>query len=183
MRTFTVDRVTSRNLRDTIRANVDRSTRIMTDEAKVYIGIGQHFASHETVKHVDHEYVRGDVTTNTVEGFFALLKRGVYGTYHHWSKQHVHRYVAEFEHRYNTRKMTDAERVTTVIRGAEGKRLTYRPLTESDERPLSCTATAASRAVAAMGYSECGTRVGIGSSSSGFSISRSSSTTTAATRL
>ena len=72
------------------------------------------------------EYVRGDVTTNTVEGFFSLLKRGVYGTFHSVSKKHLHRYVAEFEFRYNGRYLDDGARTVLAIKNAEGKRLMYR---------------------------------------------------------
>lgn len=68
----------------------------------------------------------GDVTTNAVEGFFSILKRGMIGTFHSVSKQHLHRYVAEFEYRYNTRHMEDGERTVTAIRKAAGKRLIYR---------------------------------------------------------
>ena len=80
----------------------------------------------ETVNHSRKEYVRGDVTTNTVEGWFSLLKRGVYGTFHNVSRKQLHRYVAEFEFRYNNRKVDDGERTLRATRGAEGKRLLYR---------------------------------------------------------
>jgi hypothetical protein len=78
------------------------------------------------VNHARKEYARGDVTTNTVEGFFSLIKRGLYGVYHSVSKQHLHRYLAEFQYRYNTRKMSDGDRVTQAIKQAVGKRLRYR---------------------------------------------------------
>lgn len=70
--------------------------------------------------------MRGDAHSNTVERFFSILKRGVIGTYHSISKEHLHRYVGEFEHKYNTRKMTDGERLPLVIQKAEGKRLLYK---------------------------------------------------------
>lgn len=102
-------------------------TRLMTDESWAYTTIGRKFGGgHDTVNHGRREYARGDVTTNTVEGFFSLLKRGLYGTYHSVSEQHLHRYVAEFEYRYNTRKMDDGERTARAIRKADGKRLRYR---------------------------------------------------------
>lgn len=80
--------------------------------------------------HSRREYARGDVTTNTVEGFFSLLKRGLYGTFHSVSDRHLHRYVAEFEYRYNTRKLGDGERTTKAIRQAVGKRLRYKQPSE-----------------------------------------------------
>ena len=81
---------------------------------------------HESVNHTAKEYVRGNVHTNTIEGFFSLLKRGVYGTFHSVSKHHLHRYLDEFSFRYNTRELDDGERTVEAIRGAEGKRLVYR---------------------------------------------------------
>jgi transposase-like protein len=118
--------VTAVNLKGAIRQHVDRSARILTDYGRGYRGIGEEYAGgHEYNIHQRGEYVRGDVHTNTVEGFFSLLKRGIYGTFHAVSKKHLHRYVAEFEFRYNTRHMDDGERVLQAIRGAEGKRLMY----------------------------------------------------------
>jgi len=120
--------VTAATLKGAIREHVDRSAAIHTDEAKQYVGLGREFAGgHHAVKHAVGEYARGDVTTNTVEGFFSLLKRGLYGTYHSVSKRHLHRYVSEFEFRYNTRKLDDGARTVAAIRGAEGKRLVYAP--------------------------------------------------------
>jgi transposase-like protein len=119
--------VTSATLKGAIRQHVDRSATINTDELRQYRGIGREFAGgHHAVKHSIGEYARGDVTTNSVEGFFSLLKRGIFGVYHNVSKKHLHRYVAEFEFRYNTRKMDDGARTVAAIRGAEGKRLMYR---------------------------------------------------------
>lgn len=115
--------VSAANLRQVIQANVHPSAHLMTDELNPYKKIGQSFARHDTVTHSRHEYVRGSVTTNTVEGFFSLLKRGLIGTFHHVSRKHLHRYLSEFEFRYNTRKMDDGERTMRAIRAAEGKRL------------------------------------------------------------
>lgn len=126
------EHVTAKNIWEVMR-HVDPSARVMTDESPIYKGVAKHFASHETVKHSRREYARGDVTTNTIEGFFSLLKRGIYGTFHSVSRRHLHRYVSEFQFRYNTRKMEDGERTMRAIRGAEGKRLLggYRqPLTD-----------------------------------------------------
>ena len=121
-----MERVTSDNLRAVMREHIDPSTRVMTHESGLYHGTGSEYASHETVNHSRKEYSRGDVTTNTVEGFFGLLKRGINGTYHQVSKKHLHRYVAEFEFRYNARKVTDGQRTDAMIAGFEGKRLKYR---------------------------------------------------------
>ena len=122
-----VERIHGGNLKRELRENVERGARVMTDEAKYYKRLGRQF-THETVNHSAKEYARGDVTTNTVEGFFSLIKRGVYGTFHSVSKHHLHRYVSEFEFRYNTRKMEDSQRTLAAIRGAEGKRLSVHPL-------------------------------------------------------
>jgi hypothetical protein len=90
---------------------------------------------HHQVNHTDDEYVRYErgltITTNTVEGFFALLKRGVNGVYHHWGEQHLHRYLCEFDFRYNTRKITDGERSVALIRRVHNKRLMYKETKKS----------------------------------------------------
>lgn len=120
------DHVTGINLKSAIREYVDPSATIHTDERQGYRGIGREFqGGHHTVNHSAHEYVRGDVTTNTAEGFFALLKRGINGTFHHVSRKHLHRYVSEFEFRYNSRKTDDGGRLQAAIKGAEGKRLMF----------------------------------------------------------
>jgi transposase-like protein len=117
--------VSARNLRQVIQANVDPSAHLMTDELNPYRKIGRAFARHDTVTHSRHEYVRGLASTNTVEGFFSLLKRGLIGTFHHVSRKHLHRYVSEFEFRYNHRHVEDGTRTVQAIRASEGKRLTY----------------------------------------------------------
>jgi hypothetical protein len=94
-----------------------------------YRTIGQSFARHDTVNHSIEEYARGEVTTNSVEGFFSILKRGLHGIFHAVSKEHLHRYLAEFEFRYNGRKLNDGERTLLAIRSADGKRLMYREST------------------------------------------------------
>jgi len=106
--------------------HVAREARLMTDESSIYRLSGRWFAEHSSVKHSIREYVRGDVHTNAIEGFFALLKRGIIGKYHSVSKKHLHRYLSEFEFRYNARKLEDGERTSLAIRKAEGKRLAYR---------------------------------------------------------
>jgi transposase-like protein len=109
-----------------VRQNIARESRLMTDESPYYKRIGKEFAAHETTIHSHGEYVRGDVHTNTVEGFFSIFKRGMRGVYQHCKEKHLHRYLAEFDFRYNTRKITDMERTIAAVRGGEGKRLTYR---------------------------------------------------------
>jgi len=126
VRTKIIPDVNGKNLKDFIWDNVDRSARIMTDESRLYNGLDKEFASHETTKHSAHEYARGDVHSNTAKGFFAILKRGIYGTYHNVSKEHLHRYCSEFAYKYNTRKMTDGQRLSLAIQKADGKRLFYK---------------------------------------------------------
>jgi transposase-like protein len=126
VRAMVMPRVTAKTLADAIHENIDPTARLMTDESASYQRAGRKMASHETVAHGRGEYARGDVCTNTVEGFFAILKRGVYGTFHSVSKKHLHRYVSEFEFRYNTRWFEDGHRLTLAIQAGDGKRLTYK---------------------------------------------------------
>jgi transposase-like protein len=128
VRSFHVADVTGETLRSAIDKNVSRKARMMTDGAAQYKTLGRDFAAHEAVDHVSNEYLKGEAHTNTVEGYFSILKRGIVGTYHHVSKAHLHRYLAEFDQRYNTRKIKDRERAARVLKGIEGKRLTYKPL-------------------------------------------------------
>lgn len=125
--------VTAATLKKVIRDHVDKSARIMTDELRSYHGIGKEFAGgHVTVNHAAGEYARADVTTNEVEAFFALLKRGITGSFHHVSKQHLQKYVDEFSYRWDRRKISDGERTDDAIRASEGKRLM---LKEPVEKP------------------------------------------------
>jgi transposase-like protein len=126
IRSFVVPTVSASTLRQTLLENINPSSDLMTDELPTYRKIGKNFDSHQTVKHRHYEYVRGDVYTNTVEGFFSLLKRGINGVYHHVSKEHLHRYLAEFDFRYNHRKVEDHDRAISAIAGFTGKRLTYK---------------------------------------------------------
>ena len=103
-----------------VRENIDRESRLHTDESRLYRNVGKEFAQHETVNHGRKEYARGDVTTNTVESFFSVFKRGMRGVYQHCSEKHLHRYVSEFSLGYS-----DEERAVAAVRGGEGKRLTY----------------------------------------------------------
>ena len=113
-----------------LRANIARETALMTDEAQFYKAVGKEFASHEAVNHGVKEYVRGDVTTNTVDGYYSIFKRGMKGVYQHCKEKHLHRYLAEFDFRYSNRialGINDGERAVLAMKGIEGKRLTYRP--------------------------------------------------------
>jgi transposase-like protein len=122
-----IERVNAKTLKGAIKEVCNKSSCIMTDEWPSYRGIGKEFSGgHKVVKHNDGECVRGDVSTNTVESYFALLKRVVHGAYHHVSKQHLHRYFGEFSFRWNCRKMNDGERTIEAIKGSDGKRLMYR---------------------------------------------------------
>jgi len=126
--------VTSKTLKQVIRDNVDKSARIITDEGSSYRGIGREYAGgHETVSHTRHEYVRGDISTNSVEGFFGMLKRGLHGIYHSVSRKHLNRYLAEFEFRHNHRELDDGERTKAAIRAANNKRLTYAQQVGNDD--------------------------------------------------
>ena len=128
-RTRVIPDVSGATLRSVIQEAVDRDSRILTDEWPGYRGVGRHFThGHETVRHGSGEYVRDDVSTNTAESFFALLKRGIIGAFHSVSKRHLHRYAAEFEFRWNHRKVNDHERMIAAIAQSGGKRLTYKPV-------------------------------------------------------
>jgi len=126
VRSTHVPNVTGANLRAVLRANVEPTAHIMTDEFTSYIGVSSEFASHQTVNHGKGEYVRRGAHTNTIESFFALLKRGIIGTFHHVSEQHLHRYLSEFDFRYNMRTVKDGERTMEALKGFEGKRLMYK---------------------------------------------------------
>ncbi len=128
-RSFVVDNVNQATILPIVHENVARDTRMVTDEAKWYSPLGKEYASHDFVSHAQGEYGRGEITTNTVEGYFSIFKRGMKGVYQHCGKQHLHRYLAEFDFRYNHRAALDVDdrmRANAIIKGAEGKRLTYR---------------------------------------------------------
>lgn len=129
VRSFHVAKVTGKTLKHVLTSNIHATTNLMTDDAPIYRPIGAMFNSHEVVKHSTKEYARGDVTTNTVEGYFSILKRGLIGTFHHVGAQHLQRYVNEFDFRYNNRValgIDDIQRTNTALKGISGKRLTYR---------------------------------------------------------
>ena len=128
-RSFHVPDVTGRTLKTKLVNHVSRKAQIMTDDASVYKGIKGYFAGHDTVNHSAFEYSRGDVHTNTVEGFFSIFRRGIYGVYQHVSSHHLERYTTEFDFRYTYREklgFNDLERMDQALKGISGKRLTYR---------------------------------------------------------
>lgn len=123
-RTFPIPVAKGSYLNAIIRLNVDKDSHIMTDFHQGYAGTDRHFAGHHTVNH-SKEYVRGLVHTNFAESYFSLLKRGIMGSYHHVSKEHLPRYLREFEFRWNHRAESDFDRTVKAVQGARGKRLTY----------------------------------------------------------
>ncbi|HJR55303.1 MAG TPA: IS1595 family transposase [Rhizomicrobium sp.] len=133
-RSFMVSNVDKKTVSKILFTNADRKPVLMTDEASVYPSVGAHFADHQTVNHSKYEYVRGTTTTNTVEGYFSIFKRGMKGVYQHCSEAHMHRYLAEFDFRYSNRaalEIDDADRAKKALKGIQGKRLTYRRSNEA----------------------------------------------------
>ena len=133
-RAFKIENVSGKTLKGAVLENVDRSSSIMTDEFGSYHAPGLKFrGGHHVVNHSKGEYVRGDASTNEVEAFFALLKRGIVGSFHHVSKKHLDRYCDEFSFRWNHRKISDSECTIKAIKNGEGKRLLYKhPTTTND---------------------------------------------------
>lgn len=125
VRSFHVERVNSATLKPIIREQVQADTIIHTDEASHYKGFEREFEGHESVSHSLGEYVRGSAGTNSIEGYFSILKRGMTGVYQHCGARHLKRYIGEYDFRYNFRDVTDADRTREALRGIEGKRLTY----------------------------------------------------------
>jgi transposase-like protein len=131
VRSFHFHRVTADNLVDTLQRNVDKHASLVTDGFSVYDRATARFKRHEVINHSEGEYSRKAadgfvVHTNTVEGYFGLLKRGLTGVYHQVGSQHLHRYLAEFDFRYNARKISDTDRTLLALSQAEGKRLQLR---------------------------------------------------------
>ena len=130
VRSFHITDFDGKTLSDILEKNVSLDAHLRTDEAPTYGQYGHHFASHETVNHGREEYVRGDASTNTIEGYFSIFKRGMKGVYQHCGEKHLQRYLNEFDFRYSNRSalgVDDAERTERAVKGIEGKRLTYRP--------------------------------------------------------
>jgi len=128
-RAFHVPVVTAKNVSFKLLEHAEKTSRLHTDESRLYPEVGKKFAQHETVNHSAKEYARGDVTTNSVEGFFGIFKRGLTGIYQHCGEQHLQAYLNEFSFRYThrvKRGVEDAERAVIAFRNGEGKRLTWR---------------------------------------------------------
>jgi hypothetical protein len=127
VRSFPIERATLNNIKPIMEQHIDPESHVVTDEFPVYYHTRDRFPKHHTINHRADEYVRVEadlkVTTNTVESFFALLKRSNYGIHHHMSRKYLGSYCAERDFVYNGRKMTDDERTTKAIKAAEGKRL------------------------------------------------------------
>ncbi len=132
-RSIVIDRYKLTDIQRVLGENVHKEARLMTDESPMYKAMGETYRSHEAVNHTAGEYVRYDgdryITSNTVEGFFSVFKRGMKGVYQHCSKKHLHRYLAEFDFRYSYRQalgVKDQERALWALRGVVGRRLTYK---------------------------------------------------------
>ncbi|MER8561349.1 IS1595 family transposase [Mesorhizobium sp. M0578] len=129
VRSFHVQHATKVVVRDILVRNSDRASTLYTDESRLYTTTGEEYAKHQTVNHSAGEYARGEVHTNTIENVFSVFKRGMVGVYQHCGEAHLHRYLVEFDFRYNRRaalKVSDAERAEDLLRMARDKRLTYR---------------------------------------------------------
>lgn len=128
-RSFHIDSTSIADIAPIVRTNVRRESKFMTDEARQYVGLGKGFPEHGAVNHSQDEYVRGEITTNTVEGYYSIFKRGMRGVYQHCAEKHLHRYLSEFDFRYSNRSalgVEDTERAERALKGITGKRLTYR---------------------------------------------------------
>jgi transposase-like protein len=129
VRSFHIEHADKSTINLVASRNLAREARVFTDESRLYNDMKGHVADHKKVHHARGEYVRGDVHTNTVEGVFSVFKRGMKGTYQHCAEKHLHRYLAEFDFRYNNRialGVNDAARADALLKGIIGKRLTYR---------------------------------------------------------
>lgn len=134
-RSFHIERASIANIKPIIDKHVSKASTLNTDEGGHYTTMGREFAGHGVVNHQKDEYVKGTASTNTVEGFYSIFKRGMIGTYQHCAEKHLHRYLAEFDFRYSNRVklgVSDSERATKALKGIVGKRLTYR---RTDKRP------------------------------------------------
>lgn len=125
-RSMVVDSLKAKDLTPILRENIAKESTVCTDEAGQYTHLGNEFAAHGVVRHGQGEYGRGPIHTNTIEGFFSIFKRGMKGVYQHCAKKHLHRYLAEFDFRYNNRGTDDLTRAGVALTGIVGKRLTYR---------------------------------------------------------
>ena len=128
-RSFHIESTSVADIAPILRQNIRRESRLHTDEARQYKEVGREYAEHGAVNHGRDEYVRGDITTNTVEGYYSIFKRGMKGVYQHCAEKHLHRYLSEFDFRYSNRValgVDDQDRAEKALKGIAGKRLTYR---------------------------------------------------------
>jgi transposase-like protein len=128
-RSFHIEGTSVADIAPILRQNIRRESRLHTDEARYYKEVGREYAEHGSVNHSRDEYVRGDITTNTVEGYYSIFKRGMKGVYQHCKEKHLHRYLSEFDFRYSNRValgVDDQDRAVKALKGITGKRLTYR---------------------------------------------------------
>jgi transposase-like protein len=129
VRSFHVDRADKATVAAIVTGNVARESSLYTDESRLYAGANGHVVEHHTVHHASKEYARGPVHTNTVEGYFSIFKRGMKGVYQHCQEKHLHRYLSEYDFRYNNRiglGIDDETRALKALKGVSGKRLTYK---------------------------------------------------------
>jgi transposase-like protein len=129
LRSFKIDNADTRTIKPIVDSNIDKESRLMTDQATYYKRIGEGFADHQSVDHGREEWVRGDAHTNNLEAYYSVFKKGMGGVYQHCAEKHLHRYLAEFDFRYNNRVakgVDDKARTTKALQGVKGKRLTYR---------------------------------------------------------
>ncbi len=125
VRSFHVKSIGAKTLKPILKQQIAQDSHIMTDDMATYKLVGKEFLSHESVRHSRRKYVRGQIHTNTIENYFSILKRGLTGIYQHVGKQHLRRYVGEFDFRYNNRHISDEERTAMALQGITGKRLLY----------------------------------------------------------
>jgi transposase-like protein len=132
-RSIVMDKLNTKTVGKMVRSNVAKEARLMTDEARHYTLVGLEYADHQVVRHSIGEYGRGEAHINTIEGYFSVFKKGMKGVYQHCGEKHLHRYLAEFDFRYNERialGVTDVERADKALKGIVGRRLTYRTAPE-----------------------------------------------------
>jgi hypothetical protein len=129
VRSFHIEHADKSTINEIASRNIAKEARVFTDESRLYRDMKGHATEHQSVRHAAGEYVRGEVHTNTVENVFSVFKRGMKGTYQHCAEKHLHRYLAEFDFRYNNRValgVNDSARADNALKGIVGKRLTYR---------------------------------------------------------
>lgn len=143
-RSMVVDTATAKEIMPIVKENVAKEAILMTDESRIYTKAKNHFAAHGTTNHSAGQYVDEEIPTihtNTIEGYFSIFKRGMKGVYQHCAKRHLNRYLAEFDFRYNNRialGCNDSDRQAAALKGAIGKRLSYRRIDKSESKSMTC---------------------------------------------